>query len=182
MKPTHGNPDTNLRKGFRSFEDLEMYRLAREFRKAMYSVAKQLPDFEKYNLADQIRRAATSLTNNLAEGHGRFHFLDQIRFTLISRGSLEELIDDLNICCDEHYLPPEEVEKLKSAGWQVLKLINGYLRYLRDRKFGSSLELHERPSAYSSDGFLCGPEEELEQYPVSVSFEKPITYLTHLTI
>jgi hypothetical protein len=57
---------------YRSFEDLEVYKAAREFRKAMYRVAKRLPDFEKFGLASQIRRAAISLTNNLAEGHGRF--------------------------------------------------------------------------------------------------------------
>jgi four helix bundle protein len=154
---------------YRSFEDLEVYKAAREFRKAMYRVAKRLPDIEKFGLAGQIRRAAVSLTNNLAEGHGRFHFLDQIRFTLISRGSLEELIDDLNICSDENYLPSDEVVALKSTGWQVLKLTNGYLRYLRDRKFGSSLELHEIPQPYpaTSDGneSMEWLEELLEQHP-----------------
>lgn len=155
--------------GYRSFEDLEVYKAAREFRKAMYRVAKQLPDFEKFGLASQIRRAAVSLTNNLAEGHGRFHFLDQIKFTLISRGSLEELIDDLNVCVDENYLPSDEVVELKNTGWQVLKLTNGYLRYLRDRKLGSSLELRETPQSYNtasdnneSMGWL---EELLEQNP-----------------
>src|SRR5438876_4902377 len=101
---------------YRSFEDMEGYKAAREFRKAMYRVARGLPDFEKFGLASQIRRAAISLTNNLAEGHGRFHFLDQIKFTLISRGSLEELIDDLNICLDENYVPQDEVAGLKSTG------------------------------------------------------------------
>ena len=78
-----------------------MYQVAREFRKAMYRVAKQLPEIEKFGLASQIRRAAVSLTNNIAEGHGRFHYLDQIKFMLQSRGSLEELMDDLNVCDDE---------------------------------------------------------------------------------
>ncbi len=41
----------------------------------MYRVAKQLPDIEKFGLAGQIRRAALSLTNNIAEGHGRWHYL-----------------------------------------------------------------------------------------------------------
>ena len=96
----------NLTKGgeYRSFEDLEVYKTAREFRVAMYRVAKTLPDFEKFGLASQMRRAALSVTNNLAEGHGRFHFLDQIKFVLISRGSLEELMDDMNVCSDESEL------------------------------------------------------------------------------
>jgi four helix bundle protein len=119
------------RNEFQTFENLEAYCAAREFRKAMYAVTRSLPDFEKYALASQIRRAAVSLTNNIAEGHGRFHYPDQIRFVLHSRGSLEELVDDLNICLDENYLVGAEVAKLKEQARGVLILINGYLRYLR---------------------------------------------------
>src|SRR5712691_9390774 len=123
----------NEAKHYQTFEDLEVYQVAREFRKAMYRVAKRLPEEEKFGLVSQVRRAAVSLTNNIAEGHGRFHFLEQIKFMLQARGSLEELLDDLNVCTDENYLPFEEVEKLKSEGWRVHKLLNGYIRFLRGR-------------------------------------------------
>jgi four helix bundle protein len=138
-----------MEQAFKTFEDLETYQVAREFRKALYGVSRQLPAFEKFELASQIRRAAVSLTNNLAEGHGRYHYLDQIKFLLIARGSVEELVDDLNICLDEHYLLPAEVQTLKAQGWRVHHLINGYLRYLRDRKGGAALTLHESPPPYT---------------------------------
>src|SRR5947208_16660392 len=89
---------------FQTFEDLEVYKAAREFRKAMYAVSRRLPDFEKHDLGRQIRRASVSLTNNMAEAHGRYHYPDQIRFFLHSRGSLQELVDDLNVCLAENYL------------------------------------------------------------------------------
>ena len=128
---------------FRTFEDLEVYQVAREFRKKMYAVTRQLPEFEKFELASQIRRAAISLTNNMAEGHGRYHFADQVRFFLGSRGSLQELVDDLNICADENYLGSEEIETLKGEAWRVLGLINGYLRYLGDRKTNDRSSVRE---------------------------------------
>src|ERR1700737_2333793 len=90
-------------KGYQTFEDLEVYQVAREFRKAMYRVANQWPEEEKFGLISQVRRAAVSLTNNIAEGHGRFHFLEQIKFMLQSRGSLEELMDDLIVCAVEQH-------------------------------------------------------------------------------
>ena len=117
-----------------TFEELQVYQIAREFRKAMYRVSRQLPEIEKFGLASQIRRAALSLTNNIAEGHGRYHYLDQIKFTLQSRGSLEELIEDLNTCEDEGYLPVTEITGLKDQGWRVRQLIDGYIRYLREQK------------------------------------------------
>src|SRR5947207_14174988 len=116
-----------------TFEDLEVYKAAREFRKAMYAMTRRLPDFEKYDPASQIRRASVSLTNNMAEGHGRYHYPDQIRFFLHSRGSFEELADDLNVCLDENYVSSDEVAKRKEEARSVLALINGYLRYLRSR-------------------------------------------------
>lgn len=132
---------------FRTFEDLEVYRQAREFRKAMYAVTRKLPAHEKFELACQIRRAAVSLTNNIAEGHGRYHFLDQTKFQLQARGSLVELMDDLNICSDENYLPAQEITELKKQATEVHRLVNGYIRYLRERKTGGVLALHETSSS-----------------------------------
>jgi four helix bundle protein len=137
---------------FRTFEDLEVYQVAREFRKKMYGVTRQLPDFEKFKLASQIRRAAVSLTNNIAEGHGRYHFADQVRFFLGARGSLQELVDDLNVCTDEKYLGSEKVADFKSEAWRVLGLINGYLRYLRDRKASARSVVREIGQDSTEDG------------------------------
>ena len=122
-----------------TFEDLEVYQVARGFRKLMYEVARQLPEFEKFGMVPQVRRAALSLTNNIAEGHGRFHFLDQIKFMFQSRGSLQELIDDLITCEDERYLPQERIAELKNEGWRVRQLIDGYIRYLRRSKSSASV-------------------------------------------
>jgi len=135
--------DQGKEHAFLTFEDLEVYKKARDFRKRMYAVARKLPDFEKYDLGRQIRRAAVSLTNNIAEGHGRYHFLDHIKFELHARGSLSELVDDLNVCEDENYLPVSNLKILKEGAPEVQRLINGYIRYLRNKKFGASLLIRE---------------------------------------
>ena len=150
------------RKEFRTFEDLDVYQVAREFRKKMYGVTRGLPDFEKYDLASQIRRAAVSLTNNIAEGHGRYHFADQVRFFLGSRGSLQELVDDLNICDDEKYLEAGKIGVLKGEAWRVLGLINGYLRYLRDRRANAQAVVREgRVNSTEDDEAWVLPNEAL---------------------
>jgi four helix bundle protein len=117
-----------------SFEDLEVYRKARVFRKNIYGLIKKLPEEERFALVPQMRRAAISLTNNIAEGHGRYHYQENIQFLRQARGSLEELLDDINICLDEEYANAESLEKLKGQGYELLKAINGYTSYLRKRK------------------------------------------------
>jgi four helix bundle protein len=144
-------------KHYQTFEDSEVYQVAREFRKAMYRVAKRLPDEEKFALANQVRRAAVSLTNNIAEGHGRFHFLEQIKFMLQARGSLEELVDDLNVCEDEAYLPTSQIAGFKQEAWRVHKLINGYIRFLRTRT-NESGRTREDDGEYGSIGPIAENE------------------------
>ncbi len=117
-----------------SFEKLEVYQLAREYRRKIYRLTYKLPKEEQYNLIFQMRKAAVSLTNNIAEGHGRYHYQENIQFLRQSRGSLEELIDDLNVCIDENYADKDYIEGLKKEGYNLLKKINGYIKYLKDRK------------------------------------------------
>ena len=92
-----------------------------------------------------MRRASVSLTNNIAEGHGRYHYLDEIKFELQARGSLAELVDDQNVCEDEHYLSPADVADLKKQAREVQRLMNGYIRFLRNRKSGASFIIRESP-------------------------------------
>jgi four helix bundle protein len=117
-----------------SFENLEVYKLAREYRKKIYKLTYKLPSEEQYNLISQMRRAALSLTNNIAEGHGRYHYQENVQFMRQSRGSLEELIDDLNTCIDENYADKDYIENLKQEGYVLLKKLNGYIKYLKGRK------------------------------------------------
>ena len=120
--------------GYKTFEDLEVYKAARDYRKKIYQIIKELPAEEKYNIAGQMRRAALSLTNNIAEGHGRYHYQENIQFCKVSRGSLMELIDDLNVCIDEKYLSVDYLEDLKKEGYQANKMLNGYIAYLKKRR------------------------------------------------
>jgi four helix bundle protein len=75
-----------------TFEELEVYKLAREFRKEIGKLIKKLPEVEKYNLKSQMRRAKLSVTNNIAEGYGRYHYQENIQFCRQSRGMKDILI------------------------------------------------------------------------------------------
>jgi four helix bundle protein len=115
-------------------EDFELYKIVREFRKKMYDLSKRLPEEEKYVLVPQMRRAAISVSNNIAEGHGRWHFQETMQFCRVSRGSVEELIDDLNVCLDEKYFTESEIIPLKEESYRLIEKINGYISYLKKQK------------------------------------------------
>ena len=97
-------------------DDFELYKFARQFRKAAYRLIRELPPVEKYAPANQMRRAALSVSNDIAEGHGRWHYQENIHYCRISRGSVDELIDDFNTCEDEGYGDPGLVVGLKAEG------------------------------------------------------------------
>jgi four helix bundle protein len=115
------------------FEDLEVYKEARELRRRVFKLSRQLPIEERYVLFPQTRRAALSTTNNIAEGHGSRSFRHNIAYLYRSRGSTNELIDDFGACEDEQYFSKEHLDDLREQAVRVVKLINGYIAYLRRR-------------------------------------------------
>ena len=113
------------------FEKLEVYQDAKAFRVRIYKLTKLLPRSE-FKLRMQMREAARSMTNCLAEGHGRYTYKDRTHFCRESRGSLCELIDDISIFDQEGYAKHDHLEDLRWDGAQVLKKLNGYIKYLTD--------------------------------------------------
>lgn len=67
-------------------EELEAWKKARAFRIEISSMAKSLSESEKYRLKDQLIRASRSIAANIAEGHGRFHYQENIQFCRQARG------------------------------------------------------------------------------------------------
>ena len=86
------------------FEDLEVWKKCRQLRIELSMILKKFPAEEKYRLVDQIVRASRSVTANIAEGHGRFHYLDNLKFCRNARGSLNEVLDHLICACDENHM------------------------------------------------------------------------------
>lgn len=98
----------------KSFEELDCYKEARKYRKEVSMFCRTLPKTEEYRLKDQLIRSSRSVTENIAEGYGRHHHQENIQFCRISRGSLFESIEQLNIGLDEKYLNNEKYLELKT--------------------------------------------------------------------
>src|SRR5438874_13121829 len=116
----------------KTFEDLECWKKCRELCLFVArEVVPALPKDERYRLGDQFLRAARSTTANIAEGYGRFHYLDNAKFCSNSRGSCWEVLDHLITASDEALLPPPLIERGKVLVHGAVKLLNGYMSYLK---------------------------------------------------
>jgi four helix bundle protein len=116
----------------RSFEDLECWKACSEIRLFVrHKILPDLPKEEIYRLTDQLIRASRSTTANIAEGYGRFHYLDNAKFCSNSRGSCWETLDHLITANDEGLVSDQLLTEGRQLVQQAVKLINGYISYLQ---------------------------------------------------
>ena len=121
-------------KKIRSFEDLECWKVGAELRRFVSQLVKTFPKEEQFDLTSQMKRASRSVTHNIAEGYGRFHYQENIQFCRQARGSLYELNDQFIVAFDEKYITNEELIKGKEKINKSLALLNGYIKYLMKAK------------------------------------------------
>lgn len=117
-----------------SFSDLECWKACRFVRNSFIPIIKSLPISEKYALADGMRRASRSITENIAEGFGRYHFQENIQFCRQSRGSLFELKDQLITALDEAYISQIIFDSSNAQIHKAILILNGYIKYLANAK------------------------------------------------
>jgi four helix bundle protein len=73
--------------------ELEVYKLAREISREVWLIYERLDWRDKKIMGDQWIRSVDSISANVAEGFGRFHYLDKNKFNYNARGSLFEVLD-----------------------------------------------------------------------------------------
>src|SRR6266704_4426332 len=116
----------------RTFEDLECWKQCRMLRLFVArQVVPALPRDERYRLGDQLLRAARATTANIAEGYGRFHYLDNAKFCSNARGSCWEVLDHLITGNDEGLLPMDLLDQGRAQIASAVRLISGYMKYLK---------------------------------------------------
>ena len=92
-----------------SYRDLVVWQKSMEMVRLIYQLTNTFPKEELYSLTSQVRRSAVSIPSNIAEGYGRQHRLEYIRFLQIARGSLFELQTQMELAIMIGYLKREEL-------------------------------------------------------------------------
>lgn len=115
-------------------EELKAWQLARSFRKELSVLVKAFPKSEEFKLVNQIIRSSRSVSANIAEGYGRYHYQENIQYCRMARGSLVETLDHLYVALDEGYIDQDEFQRLKEQFTELKKVVNGYITYLQKQK------------------------------------------------
>ncbi len=118
-------------KAYKSFTDLEVWQVAREFKNEVKELVSTFPSDEKYRLTDQLTRATRSIGANISEGYGRYTYKDQLHFCVQARGSLFEAVNHLIDALDCKYISEEIFSNYKNRADRVEKLLNGYISWLK---------------------------------------------------
>jgi four helix bundle protein len=113
-----------------------------------------------------LKRAAQSIPANIAEGHGRYHFLDNVRFCYTARGSLVEVQNHIALAHELSFLPDEIYKRMTTHAESIGKQLNNYIAYLKrskqgEKEFPTGYTVREESDAY----FLDNQDEDSNHLP-----------------
>ena len=116
----------------KNFEDLQAWQKARELAEFVYELTRKDGFSRDWNLVNQIRDAAGSVMHNIAEGFESGYDPEFARFLKMARRSAAEVQSELYLALDAHFITNEELKKGYELAVDVKKLINAFLKYLRN--------------------------------------------------
>lgn len=119
--------------GYAGFEELEVWKKSRALKLEIRELVQSFPQEEKFRLTDQLIRSSRSISSQIAEGHGRSTWPEKIRYCVIARGSLSEVLNHLIDAYDEGFIIEERLNYFKNKITEVEKILNGYIGYLDKR-------------------------------------------------
>jgi len=113
------------------FQRLEVYQLSKALVIDNYAYTKKFPDLEKYSLTQQMNRAAVSIPSNIAEGVSRNSYKDKTHFINIAYSSLMELICQMEIALELHYINEEEFRSFAQKAKDLTVKMSNFATYLK---------------------------------------------------
>jgi four helix bundle protein len=110
-----------------SLEKLEVYKLSRGLSQSAWKVYGGLSWQEKKTAGDQFIEATDSVGANIAEGYGRFHYLDKTKFYYNARGSLLEARHWLNLLVEREKVGAGDREQFLAVYSELRPRLNGLI-------------------------------------------------------
>ncbi len=111
----------------KTINDLEIYREAIDLGEEIWSLIIRWESFAKNTLGNQLVRSADSISANIAEGYGRYHFKENQKFCYYSRGSLEETQGHIEKAVRRDLITKEKGKELYTRLETLKKRLSKYI-------------------------------------------------------
>nr|WP_320119045.1 four helix bundle protein [uncultured Marinifilum sp.] len=109
-------------------KDLQVYQLAYSFEEKVWELVENWQYFEKSTIGKQLVRSADSISANISEGYGRYHYKENKNFLFYARGSLYETQNWLRKANDRNLIDEAIYKDLKEESIRIAKMLNAYIR------------------------------------------------------
>ena len=115
---------------FYNLEDLEVYQLAESFGDEIWFIVDEWEYFAKDTVGKQMARSADSISANIAEGYGRYHYKENKNFCYFSRGSIIETKGWLKKSKNRNLLTEEQFNLLYEKLQTIHIKLNAYIKFI----------------------------------------------------
>jgi four helix bundle protein len=109
-------------------EDLQVYQISMKLADEVHDLVIEWDNFHKFSTGTQLVDAADSVSANISEGYGRFHYKDHKNFLYFSRGSLSETKTWITKAFNRKLIKEDEfanlMERYNSLGIKLNNYIN----------------------------------------------------------
>jgi four helix bundle protein len=116
------------------FEKLWVWQKAHKLMQEIHTFCRTLPKTEDYKLRDQIERCSSSVCDNIAEGYSAYYYKEKIKGFYIARKEAGETQNQIRKLSGKNYLNPEQSQNWVEEYEEIIRGINGYVRYIRKKR------------------------------------------------
>jgi len=113
-----------------NLEELEVYQLAESFGDEIWVLVAGWDYFAKDTIGKQIARSADSISANIAEGYGRYHYKENKNFCYFSRGSIIETKGWLKKSKNRSLITEEQFNTLFEKLQTIHLKLNAYIKFI----------------------------------------------------
>ena len=111
-----------------NFKKLNVWQKSKDLAIQIYKLTDQGKFAHDFGLRDQMRRAAVSICSNIAEGDERGTNKESIRFLYIAKGSLAELLAQMEISVGISYFNQEQLVPFEKEILDIGKMLGALIK------------------------------------------------------